>query len=206
MKAVLATVLILILLGVAGFAAFVYSGAFNVAATNRHWSATYWLLETARVRSIKMHAAGIVVPDGFDDQAKVVAAVDHFSAHCAVCHGAPGAERGELAAGMYPKPPDLADVSKRFTPAELFWILKNGIKMSGMPSMSEDGDDMLWATVGFLEKLPGMTPDDYNDLWMASQAQRGNQAQHMMKMEGMRMHGMDMHGMDMGEDSGRPPS
>lgn len=193
MKIFALAVIAVVLMGAAGGAAAIYSGAYNVAATDRHWDATYWILDTARVRSIKAHAAGIAVPAGFDDQTKVVDAVGHFSAHCAVCHGAPGADRGDLAAGMYPQPPDLTEVSKRYTPAELFWILKNGIKMSGMPSMADDGDGMLWATVGFLEKLPSMSADDYNDLWMASQAQ-GNHG-HMMDMEGM-----NMHGMSIGED------
>lgn len=190
-------------LAAAGGAAYVYSGVFNVAATDPHWPISYWVMETARARSIQRHAKGIVPPAGFDEQAKVVPAVSHFSAHCAVCHGAPGAEKGEFAGGMYPPPPDLTEVSKRYTPGELFWILKNGIKMSGMPAMADDGDDMLWATVGFLEKLPGMSADDYNDLWMASQAQGGHDMSHM---GGMSMDGMDMHGMQMGTDGTGSPA
>jgi len=199
MKTIVLTIVAVLLVAAATGAAAIYSGAYNVAATDPHWSLTYRIMEAARVRSIKAHAAGAVVPAGFDDQAKVVAAVGHFAAHCAVCHGSPGGERGDLAAGMYPRPPDLTDVSGRYTPAELFWILKNGIKMSGMPSMADDGDDLLWATVGFLEKLPGMTPDDYNDLWMASQAAGGQHhqmpmGQHpMTSMDGMDMKSMDMH-------------
>jgi mono/diheme cytochrome c family protein len=168
-----------VIFGASAAAAVIYTGAYDVAATNRHWSATTWLLETARVRSIKAHAAGIAVPAGYDEQAKVLSAVGHFSEHCAVCHGAPGVDRNDLVEGMYPQPPDLTNVSKRYTPAELFWIIKNGIKMSGMPSMADDGDDVLWATVGFLERLPGMSPDDYNDLWMASQAQGSHRGMNM---------------------------
>lgn len=188
--AVLTLIAVVVAVAAAG-AAVIYTGAYNVAASDPHWTLTYRIMETARVRSIKAHAAGIVIPAGFDDQAKVVAAAGHFAAHCAICHGGPGTDRGDLAAGMYPQPPDLTNVSKRYTPAELFWILKNGIKMSGMPSMADDGDEMLWATVALLEKLPGMTPDDYNDLWMASQAQSGGG--HGMA----NMHGMDMRGMGM---------
>lgn len=204
MKTVVLTALAVILAAAIAAAALIYSGAYNVAATDRHWDVTHWIMETARVRSIKAHAAGIAVPVGFDEQPKVVAAVGHFSEHCAVCHGAPGDDRRDLAAGMYPQPPDLNNVSKRYTPAELFWILKNGIKMSGMPSMADDGDDLLWATVGFLERLPGMTPDDYNDLWMASQAQSSGH-QHMMNMGGMNMHGMSMEGGDQAHGDDRYP-
>lgn len=203
-KPVLLTLLAVVMAAAVAGGIYVYSGLFNVAATDPHWPISYWVMETARVRSIKAHAAGIVAPVGFDDQTKVASAVGHFSAHCAVCHGAPGADKGEFAGGMYPSPPDLTDVSKRYSPGELFWILKNGIKMSGMPSMADDGDDMLWATVGFLEKLSGMSADDYNDLWMASQAQGAHDMSHM---GGMSMPGMDMHGMHMGADgSDSPPA
>lgn len=206
LKPVLITLLVVAAAAVTAGGAFIYFGAFNVAATDPHWPVSYWVMETARVRSIKVRAAGIVAPAGFDDQSKVVSAVSHFSAHCAVCHGAPGTDKGEFAGGMYPQPPDLTEVSKRYSPGELFWILKNGIKMSGMPSMADDGDDMLWATVGFLEKLSGMSADDYNDLWMASQARGGHDMSHM---GGMSMDGMDMHGMHMGSDGAQavpPPS
>jgi hypothetical protein len=86
---------------------------------------------------------------------------------------------------MYPRPPSLTNVSRRYAPGELFWILKHGIKMSGMPSMADDGDRMLWATVAFLERLPTLSDDDYDGLWLASQAGGGS-----MDMGGMAMDGM----------------
>lgn len=169
MKTVLATLLTAAVVVAVGGAVFIYSGAFNVAASEPHWPATTWVLETARTRSIQTHAAGLSASVGYDEQAKLVGAVGHFSEHCAVCHGGPASRRGELADGMYPQPPDLTNVASRHTPGELFWILKNGIKMSGMPSMANDGDAMLWSTVALLQKLPGMSADEFNDLWMTSQ-------------------------------------
>ena len=68
---------------------------------------------------------------------------------------------------VYPPPPDLATAAPIYTPAELFWILKHGIKMTGMPAWSDHSDEELWATVGFLEKLPGMSEEDYAKLVMA---------------------------------------
>jgi cytochrome c553 len=142
-KTIASTAIATVLLGTFAAAAFVYSGAFNVAATDPHSPPVTWLLETARVRSIKAHAAGIEVPPSFEAQNNVQDAAGHFVAHCATCHGAPGVDRNDFADRMYPRPPDLTDVSKRYSPAELFWILKNGIKMIGMPSMADDGDDLL---------------------------------------------------------------
>src|SRR6266849_9299166 len=133
-------------------AAFVFSGVYDVSATTPHWRITSWIMETARVRSIEAHAAGIGVPPGFDDPAKILLGTEHFADHCAICHGAPGVPKGDIAHGLYPQPPDLAITSKTYTDAELFWIVKHGIKMSGMPGWADHGDDELWATVGFIEK------------------------------------------------------
>ena len=55
-----------------------------------------------------------------------------------------------------------------YSDGELFWILKHGIKMAGMPAWADHSDDELWATVAFLRKLPGMTEPDYARLVMQS--------------------------------------
>lgn len=163
----------------------IYTGLFNVAANEPHWSVTQKILEFARNRSIQVHAAGLTPPRGYDEASKIIMAVGHFSEHCAVCHGTPGAKRSAVAEGMLPQPPDLKMVADRYKNGELFWILKNGIKMSGMPSMASDGDDMLWATVAFLEKLRGLSEDEYNDLWMQSQATENKMDHGSMPMSGM---------------------
>jgi mono/diheme cytochrome c family protein len=134
------------------------------------WPFTRWILETARIRSIKAHAAGIAAPPGFSDPAKIPMGVEHFAAHCAVCHGAPGVPKGDIARGLYPPPPDLAKATALYSPGQLFWIVKHGIKMTGMPAWSDHSDDELWATVAFLQKLPGMTQEDYARHVMASMA------------------------------------
>ena len=194
MKTVVLTLLAAAFVSVGAAAATIYLGAYNVAASAPHWHVTYQIMEATRTRSIKAHAAGIVVPAGYDDPARMPPAVVHFSEHCATCHGAPGVERNDLAEGMYPAPPDLTNVSARYTPAQLFWILKNGIKMSGMPAMADDGDPLLWSTVAFLQKLPTMTHAQYADRVAEAQA-------HLP-------HDMDMPGMEMGHspaNEAQPP-
>jgi len=170
MRTVIASLLIAVLIAALAAGAVIYAGWYNVAATAPHWPMTSRLLEVARIRSIKAQAAGIAVPPGLDDPAKVIIGVEHYAAHCAVCHGAPGVPKGDIAHGLYPPPPDLAKAAPIYNPAELFWILKHGIKMTGMPAWSDHSDDELWATVGFLEKLPGMSEQDYARLVMASMA------------------------------------
>jgi hypothetical protein len=87
MRTVIVSIIIaglLVLLG--GFTA-IYAGVYDVAATEPHWPVTRWILETARVRAIKAHAAGIQAPAGLDDPAEIPTGVEHYAAHCAVCHG-----------------------------------------------------------------------------------------------------------------------
>lgn len=202
MRTVILTVLSAIVLAILGAVAFVYSGIFNVAADEPHSALVLSVLETARVRSIQAHAAGIVPPSGYDTEPNVVAAAGHFAEHCVICHGAPGVKQSDLAKGMYPRPPDLTQVSDRYTPGQIFWIVKHGIKMTAMPTMADDGDPMLWATVAFLQRLPRMSEDDYNELWMKAQAEAGQGHGGMGEMKMGGSGGTDTRGTS-GTDAGK---
>jgi mono/diheme cytochrome c family protein len=164
MKAIVGTVVAVLLAELLGAVAFIYSGVFNVAATDPHWSATHAVLETARVRSIRVQAVGIKPPNKLGEHMMVVAGTSHFAEHCSSCHTAPGVEASELAKGMYPRPPALTDSAKQWSPGELFWIIRHGIKMSGMPAWPDHSDDDIWNIVAFLGKLPKMTEQDYGAL------------------------------------------
>jgi mono/diheme cytochrome c family protein len=157
---------------------FVWSGWYDVSATTPHWPATHWLLETMRSRSIQTHAAGQPVPAGFDGKDNVLAGLGHFAAHCAVCHGAPGVPRGEIARGLYPIPPSLAAASRRYNAAELFWIIKNGIKSTGMPAWTEHAETELWDIVAFVQALDGMSEPAYVALLMDSLQAGGGRHAH----------------------------
>jgi cytochrome c553 len=172
MRTAIASVATAIVLAVIAGVTVIYSGAYYVGADQPHWSMTSWLLNEARFRSIRSHAAGIIVPPGLDDRAKILVGVTHFAEHCVVCHGAPGVPPDDIGKGLYPRPPDLAGVARFYTPGELFWIIKHGIKMSGMPAWADDhSDDELWATVAFLEELTELSAQDYAKLVAASQVQ-----------------------------------
>ena len=174
MRCFLMSLVVLVL----GGGAFIYFGMFDVAATDPHSPPVHWLMEQARIRSIRVHAASIQPPAGLDDPQEVLAGADHFAAHCAVCHGAPGVPKGDIALGLYPAPPDLAEAAARYSPGELFWILKHGIKMTGMPAWSDHSDEELWAAVAFIEKLPAMGEADYAKLVMANMANGGHHHHH----------------------------
>jgi mono/diheme cytochrome c family protein len=76
--------------------------------------------------------------------------------------------KGDIAQGLYPQPPDLAVTASGYREGELFWIVKHGIKMTGMPAWADHSDEEVWATAAFLRKLPGMTQEVYAKLVMQS--------------------------------------
>jgi len=90
---------------------------------------------------------------------------------CVNCHGAPGASWQKFSEGLRPDPPDLSEVGQQREPGQLFWVIKNGIKMTGMPAWSDHSDAELWATVAFVRKLPAMSEQEYARLVMAHGAQ-----------------------------------
>jgi mono/diheme cytochrome c family protein len=152
----------------AGAVALIYSGVVSVAATDPHWTLIDWVFRTARERSIKAHAAGLTPPSVLDEEQRILAGAGHYAAHCAGCHGAPGASESDLAHGLSPKPARLREVTRRYSAGELFWIVKNGIKMTGMPSWASHGDAQLWDIVAFLRKLPDLSPEQYERLIAAA--------------------------------------
>src|ERR1700758_2696467 len=118
MRGIIAILVAAVVVLLSGFAV-IYAGVYDVAATEPHWPVTRWILETARVRSIEAHAAGIQAPPRLHDTEKVLTGVEHYAAHCAVCHGAPGVPKGDIARGLYPPPPDLAVTAKLYSGGEL---------------------------------------------------------------------------------------
>ena len=167
--ALLGAVVAYLILIVAGFG-LLYAGVYDVGATTAHWPITERMLDLARRHSVAAHATGIQAPSDLDNPDKIAFGLSHYADHCAVCHGAPGAPKDDLAQGMYPTPPDLAVVSQQYTAPQLFWILRHGIKMTGMPSWSDHTDDDLWAIVAFLKKLPDMSEGDYAKMLMSNMA------------------------------------
>jgi mono/diheme cytochrome c family protein len=162
--AILLACLLLIAVSVAGS---VWVGWFNVAAINPPSRLEVALLHGAMVRSVRAHAAVVEMPQNLAERAGAGAA--DFDEMCVQCHGAPGREPGEVGAGLNPRPPDLAHAADRWSPAEIFWIIKNGVRMTGMPAFGPThDDDRIWSMVAFVRQLPGMTPDRYEKLTAAA--------------------------------------
>jgi Cytochrome C oxidase, cbb3-type, subunit III len=146
-----------------GAAVFFFGGFYSVAATAEDPDIVGWALARVRTASIDRHAND-KPPASINDPASVQAGAREFAEHgCPTCHGAPGVRWAKFSEGMHPDPPDLKDVVGEFSPAQLFWVVKNGINMTGMPSFALAGakDDEIWSIVAFLKKLPGVSEADY---------------------------------------------
>ena len=173
-RVIIATAVAVIVLIGAAVAASIYSGTYDLAADRAHSVATS-LFNQVRTRSIRTQAADIAVPAGIEDQAKIAEGAGLFAQNCVGCHGAPGAKRAAIANGLYPRPSTPATMARAYSPGELFWILKHGIGFTGMPAFVDHSDDEIWATVAFLEKLPGMKQQDYAALVAAARAAQAPQ-------------------------------
>jgi len=162
--AVLAAALILVPAGIH------YRGAFNVAADDEHWGITRRILESVRERSIAARAVDIPVPD-LGDEGMIASGAMHYDAMCGGCHLTPGMRRSDLRDGLNPLPPDLTREARERGPAARFWIIKHGLKMTGMPAWGRTHDDAtLWSIVAFLERLPKLDATAYRALLAAGRA------------------------------------
>lgn len=169
--------LLLVVAGILGAAAFVYFGVFNAAADVPHWPFVYHLMETVRQRSIAVRAKDIQVPP-LDDPAMIADGAEHYSAMCTGCHLAPGVTDSEIRPGLYPQPPNLSQ-HLHASPAEMFWTIKHGIKMSAMPAWGATHDDQaIWGMVAFLQKLPELTPHQYQALAHSTSEGEGHHHHH----------------------------
>jgi mono/diheme cytochrome c family protein len=167
MKQTLIAGAVIIVVVLLGGAAFVYSGVYNVAATNDDSAVVRWLLLTTRERSIEHRAEGLPSPGQavLSDPETLRIGFRHYDEMCVGCHGAPGEDPAELREGLNPKPPLLAEEADEASLQELFWVIKHGIKMTGMPAWGvTHSDDEIWAITAFVKKLPGYSVLDYQDM------------------------------------------
>ena len=142
---------------------FLFGGFYSVAGTAPDPGALAWALTHIRQTSINRHAVD-TPPQSLDDATLVQAGAHAFAARgCVACHGGPGAQWVKFSEGLNPGPPDLKDVVGGLKPHELFWVVKNGINMTGMPSFGMIGtpDPEIWSIVAFLKKLPTVSAEDF---------------------------------------------
>lgn len=162
-RTVIYTLLISAVVVLIGGVLFVYSGAFDVSARWQDGPLTRWIVVTTRDRSIETRAENIKAPANLNDHKVVMEGFEHYREMCVGCHLAPGMKDSEIRKGLNPRPPNLSrsDIDED-PPGEVFWVIKNGIRMTAMPAWGvTHSDEKIWAMVAFVQKLPKMTPEQY---------------------------------------------
>jgi mono/diheme cytochrome c family protein len=122
-------------------------------------------VETAlasRIRNLAVARSARGVSNPLQRSDEIVAAGRaHYADHCAVCHGNDGSGKTEMGQGLWPKAPDLRlPATQQLTDGELFWVIENGIRFTGMPGWStgtREGEEASWHLVHFIRRLPEIT-------------------------------------------------
>jgi mono/diheme cytochrome c family protein len=92
----------------------------------------------------------------------------HFADHCATCHANDASGKTDIGQGLWPKAPDMRQPqTQNLTDGELFWIIENGVRFTGMPAWStdtKDGEMASWHLVHFIRRLPKLTAEELEEM------------------------------------------
>jgi cytochrome c553 len=146
--------------------AVVSTGIVPITASSGHWAITEWFLHFAMRRSVVTHALKVdSPPDALDSDANVLIGAGHYETGCRSCHGAPGEPLPAVPAAMTPHPPALVPRIPTWNARQLFYIVKHGVKFTGMPAWpAQSRDDEVWSMVAFLRRMPALSAADYERL------------------------------------------
>lgn len=150
-------------LGAVGFL-IVASGIISIKASSGHWPITAWFLHFAMQRSVATHSLG-VEPPVLTEPRLIMKGAGHYESGCRPCHGSPHRRPPKIVQSMTPPPPYLPPRIATWKPKELFYIVKHGVKFTGMPAWpTQQRDDEVWAVVAFLLAFPKLDSEQYNQL------------------------------------------
>ncbi|MCB8837956.1 c-type cytochrome [Aurantimonas sp. VKM B-3413] len=152
-----------------------FSGLVPIRASSGHFAPWGWFLHWTMQNAADHQSLFVRVPEDMDlsDPMLVQRAAGHFATGCAPCHGAPGVPRSPVVLSMTPHPPRLEETVREYEDRELFWIVKHGIKYTGMPAWpAQMRDDEVWAQVAFLRALPGLSRERYGELALGVGSER----------------------------------
>lgn len=162
---------VLAVLAIIAGAVYFFGGFYDIAAAQPDSKPVEWLIGRVREASIERRAP-TATPSNLDDPATIQAGARAFAKRgCVACHGEPpGANWEPFSEGMKPDPADLKDVAKEASAGAIFWVIKNGIGMTGMPSFAriKVPDLEIWAIAAFVKKFPSVSAEDYKTWTKAS--------------------------------------
>lgn len=179
---------------------FAWSGIYNIAATAPHWDITLSFIEMLRDHSIEVRSEDMQALNQDDSKLKEEA-FSHYHGMCRLCHGAPEYEPEEFAKGFYPIPPSMTTgrIQETRNEKEVYWIVKHGIKMTGMPAFGPTHKDKaLWGLTALAKEIHRMTPEQYRQQVEAASSDGEKGQKHTHRESGSEKD----HGHGQGESSG----
>ena len=151
-------------MGAIGLWYFMNSG---VSAKEQPGRVEEFLARRVRNMAIARRAKSLTNPVEYSGEA-IANGRAHFADHCAVCHGNDGSGNTAIGRGLWPKAPDMRLAqTQNLSDGELFWIIENGIRFTGMPAWStgtKDGETASWHLVHFVRRLPKLTPEELEEM------------------------------------------
>jgi mono/diheme cytochrome c family protein len=152
---------------VIGAVALIYSGTFDTTANNPHHPAFAWAIHKTMIQSVKVRADP-AAPRLDPTPDVLIAGAREYERRCLACHGGPGVPRQHWVSAMLPTPPFLIDASKRWSQPELYEIIHDGVKMTGMPAWGEiESDRQIAEIVAFLDAMSKMNASAFAKLRLA---------------------------------------
>lgn len=143
---------------------FVLGEFYDLSAVRQHPGWVFRGVGLARDAIVAVDASDVEVPPGWAPEATPAGAA-LFQEHCAQCHGAPGIAPADFALSMMPVPSNLVAAARERPPEEVFWFIRNGLKMSGMPAWAIRLDEAeMWRLTALVEALPALSPVAYKAL------------------------------------------
>ena len=142
----------------------IYSGLYDVAAVKQHTAPVYWALDTGLRNAIKRNAQRVTAPR-LDEARLLRRGFRLYRDSCMQCHDAPGVAPAAFSNGLMPPPANLAQTALEWRAEEVYWVTRNGLKMTGMPAWQfRYSDDDLWAIVAFVMHLPRLSSRDFAEM------------------------------------------
>ena len=141
-------------------------GRYDVSATKPHPAIVTKILHGIAERSIKRNSVSLTVPYDINDKNMYVKGFKEYEEMCVQCHGAPGVEPSSTGKGLFPKPPRFPEEKlSEYSLKDIFWVTKNGVKMTGMPAYGPTHEDeTIWAIAIFLDKSRDLPEAEYKEL------------------------------------------
>ena len=164
LKAFLLLLGLAVMVGAIGLWNFVNAG---VSAKDQPGRVEEFLARRVRNMAIARPAKSLMNPVEYSGEV-IAEGRAHFADHCATCHGNDGGGNTPIGRGMWPKAPDMRlPQTQSLSDGELFWIIENGVRFTGMPAWStgtKDGETASWHLVHFIRRMPKLTPEEIKEM------------------------------------------